>query len=259
LNFWLTVFWLIPLISLFTAALGAISLVASLVDRSGRASHACARLWSRLILLVSRTKVEVRGTLPPAGTCVYASNHQSIYDIPILFAAIPRELRIVAKDSLGGVPFVGWHLRLAGHLLVDRRNPGAAILKRMHRLVAEHTSLIVFPEGTRSRDGRIGRFKGGVFLLAIEHGLPVVPVTVDGSVHVMTRGALTVRPGRVVVTIHDAVPTAGLGRDDARPLADRVKGIVAAGFVGAGFSPPPSQDDFSASSGSDFAARRAGR
>lgn len=230
MNFWITVLWLIPVIGLFTAVLGAISLVASLLDRSGRAPHACARLWSRLILLVSRTRVEVRGALPGVGTCVYASNHQSIYDIPILFSAIPRELRIVAKDSLGGVPFVGWHLRLAGHLLVDRRSPGAGILKRMRRLVAEHTSLIVFPEGTRSRDGRIGRFKGGVFLLAIEHGLPIVPVTVDGSVRVMTRGDLTVRPGRVVVTIHEAVPTSGLGRDDARALADRVKQIVGGGL-----------------------------
>lgn len=230
MNSWITVLWLIPVISLFTAVLGAVSLVGSLFDRSGRLPHACARLWSRLILIVSRTDVDVRGTLPRAGTCVYASNHQSIYDIPILFASIPRQLRIIAKDSLGSVPFVGWHLRLAGHLLVDRRQPGAGILKRMRRLVVEHTSLLVFPEGTRSRDGRLGRFKGGVFLLAIEHGLPIVPVTVDGSVHVMTRGALTVRPGRAIVTIHDAVPTSGLARDDARALADRVKEIVGTGF-----------------------------
>jgi len=192
-----------------------------------RTSHACARAWAGLTLLLSGARVDVRGQLPPVRTCVFASNHQSLYDIPILFASISRQLRIIAKASLGGVPFVGWHLRLAGHLLVQRERPGPAILKRMRRLIAEDASLIVFSEGTRSRDGRVGRFKRGVFVLAIQQGIPVVPVTVAGSRHVMARGRLTVRPGRVVVTIRKPVPTAGLDRDDARALADRVREIVA--------------------------------
>ncbi|HUF23016.1 MAG TPA: lysophospholipid acyltransferase family protein [Vicinamibacterales bacterium] len=223
---WRTVLFLIPLISVFTVAFGTLSLAAGLIDRSGRGAHACARAWSRLILLVSGTRVDVQGALPPAGAYVYAANHQSIYDIPILFWSIPRQLRIIAKASLGKIPFLGWHLRLAGHLLVDRDKPGAGILKRMRGLVAEHASLIVFPEGTRSADGAVGRFKGGVFLLAIEHGLPIVPVSVRGSRHVMRRGEVTVRPGRVIVTIHDPVATTGLGRDDARGLGERVKQIV---------------------------------
>jgi 1-acyl-sn-glycerol-3-phosphate acyltransferase len=211
--------------------LGAISLVSGLFDRTGRAAHRCARLWARLILLVSGTSVDVRGTLPQAGTCVFVSNHQSLYDIPILFRAIPRDLRVIAKDSLGSVPFLGWHLRRNGHLLVDRRRPGPGILKRMRRLVARDVSLIAFPEGTRSYDGRLGRFKGGVFLLAIEHGLPIVPVTLDGSRHVMSRGRLTVRPGRVVLTIHEPVSTSGLRREDSRMLADRVRAIVESGLT----------------------------
>jgi len=224
--FWKTVLFLIPLISLFTAVFGTLSLAAGLVDPSGRSAHACARAWSRLILLVSGTRVDVRGALPPPGAYVYAANHQSIYDIPILFWSIPRQLRIIAKASLGKIPFLGWHLRLAGHLLVDRDKPGPGILKRMRGLVAEHASLIVFPEGTRSVDGSVGRFKGGVFLLAIEHGLPIVPVSVHGSRHVMRRGEVMVRPGRVTVTIHEPVATTGLGRDDARALGERVKQIV---------------------------------
>ena len=225
--FWKTVLFLIPVISLFTIVLGTVSLVSGLFDRSGRVAHACARLWSRLILIVSGTKVDVRGALPPPGAYVYAANHQSIYDIPILFWAIPRQLRIIAKASLGRIPFLGWHLRLAGHLLVDRDKPGAGILKRMRALVAEHASLIVFPEGTRSADGKVGRFKGGVFLLAIEHGLPIVPVSVQGSREVMLKGRLMVKPGRVVVTLHEPVSTAGLTRDHARALGDEIKTIVA--------------------------------
>lgn len=224
--FWKTILFLIPVISVFTIVLGTASLVSGLFDRTGRAAHACARLWSRLILLVSGTEVEVRGALPPSGAYVYASNHQSIYDIPILFWSIPRQLRIIAKASLGKIPFLGWHLHLSGHLLVDRDKPGAGILKRMRLLVAEHASLIVFPEGTRSENGGVGRFKGGVFLLAIEHGLPIVPVSVKGSRHIMRKGDVTVRPGRVIVTIHDPVSTAGLGREDARALGARLKTIV---------------------------------
>ncbi len=225
-HFWNTVLVLIPLVAIFTIVLGAASLVASLVDRSGRAAHACARIWSGLILFVSRTRVVVRGAPPPRGTYFYAANHQSIYDIPILFWSIRRQIRIIAKASLGRIPFLGWHLRLAGHLLVDRENPGPGILKRMRRLVADHASLIVFPEGTRSRDGKIARFKGGVFLLAIEHQLPIVPVSVSGSRHVMLKDYVTVRPGDVVVTVHQPVSTEGMTRANARELSERVRAII---------------------------------
>jgi 1-acyl-sn-glycerol-3-phosphate acyltransferase len=225
-HFWNTVLVLIPLVTVFTIVLGAASLLASLVDRSGRAAHACARMWSRLILFVSGTRVVVRGAPPPRGTYVYAANHQSIYDIPILFWSIRRQLRIIAKASLGRIPFLGWHLRLAGHLLVDRENPGPGILKRMRRLVADHASLIVFPEGTRSRDGKVAKFKGGVFLLAIEHQLPIVPVSVQNSRHVMLKDFVTVRPGEVVVTIHPPVPTTGMTRANARELSERVRAII---------------------------------
>ena len=224
--FWKTVLFLIPVITVLTSVIGTIALLSGLVDRSGRTAHACARLWSRVVLFVSGTEVEVRGTLPPHGAYVYAANHQSIYDIPILFWSIPRQLRIIAKASLGWIPFLGWHLHLAGHLLVDRANPGVGIIKRMRALVTEGTSLIVFPEGTRSADGTVGRFKGGVFLLAIEHGLPIVPVSVKGSRNVMLKGHLAVRPGHVTVTIHEPVSTDGLVRDDARELGERVRTIV---------------------------------
>jgi 1-acyl-sn-glycerol-3-phosphate acyltransferase len=224
--FWKTILFLIPVISVLTAVLGTVALTSGLFDRSGRFAHSCARVWSRVVLFVSGTYVEVRGTLPPRGAYVYAANHQSIYDIPILFWSIPRQLRIIAKASLGWIPFLGWHLHLAGHLLVDRAKPGVGIIKKMHALVSEGTSLIVFPEGTRSSDGSVGRFKGGVFLLAIEHGLPIVPVSVKGSREVMLKGRLMVKPGRVVVTIHEPVSTEGLVRDDARALGERVRAIV---------------------------------
>jgi 1-acyl-sn-glycerol-3-phosphate acyltransferase len=172
--------------------------------------------------------VEVRGTLPPSDqSYVVASNHQSFYDTPVLFWTVDLQLRIIAKASLGRFPFVGWHLRRAGHLLVDRENPGAGIVKKMQRMVMDQASLIIYPEGTRSRDGVVGRFKGGVFLLAIDSDLPVVPVSVSGSRHVMLKGRLMTCPGHVRVTVHPAIETAGLTRADARALAARVRDVVA--------------------------------
>ena len=159
-------------------------------------------------------------------TYVFASNHQSIYDIPIVFASVPVQLRIIAKASLGSFPFLGWHLQRTGHLLVDRKNPGAGVLKKMARLVGGARSLIVFPEGTRSTDGRVGRFKGGTFLLAIDNDLPIVPVSIARSRFVMLKGRLMTCPGDVVLTVHAPIPTAGVSREQARELADRVRAIV---------------------------------
>ena len=221
-HWWRTVFFLIPAIGVYTIVLGTISILSSLVDRSGDFGHKCARAWAWLILRTTGVSVTVRGVdvLEPGRSYVFASNHQSIYDIPIVFDSIPVQLRIVAKDSLGRFPFLGWHLQRTGHLLVDRKSPGAGIVKKMARLVGGARSLIVFPEGTRSTDGSVGRFKGGMFLVAI------VPVSIAGSRHVMLKGRLMTCPGDVTITVHEPIPTAGMGREGARVLAERVRSVV---------------------------------
>ena len=197
-DWWRTIFFLIPAIAVYTAVLGTASLFSSLLDRRGHFAHGCARTWSWLILATTGVSVEVTGLdqLPRDRTFIFVSNHQSIYDIPVIFATLPYQLRIIAKESLGSFPFLGWHLRRNGHLLVDRRNPDrAGILRRWRALVGEGLSLIIFPEGTRSADGRVGRFKAGSFLLAVEAQLPVVPLSIDGTRHVMRKGRLMTCPG----------------------------------------------------------------
>jgi 1-acyl-sn-glycerol-3-phosphate acyltransferase len=227
-HWWRTVFFLIPAISVYTIVLGTISLFSTVVDRSGDMGHRCARAWAWLILKTTGVRVDTRGLekLDPKQSYVLASNHQSIYDIPIVFASVPLQLRIISKDAIAKVPFLGWHLQRTGHLLIDRKNPGAGILKKMAKLVSGARSLIIFPEGTRSVDGRLARFKGGSFLLAIDAGLPVVPVSIAGSRHVMLKGRLMTCPGNVTLSVHDPIPTAGLGREQARELAERVRDVV---------------------------------
>jgi 1-acyl-sn-glycerol-3-phosphate acyltransferase len=229
-HWWRTVFFLIPAIGVYTIVLGTLSLASSLFDGRGHFAHGCARLWSWLILATTGVSVELSGLerLEPGKTYIFVSNHQSIYDIPVVFASLPYQLRIIAKESLGHFPFLGWHLRRTGHLLVDRRNPDrSGILKRWKALVGQGLSLIIFPEGTRSRDGRVGIFKAGSFLLAIEAGLPVVPLSVDGTRRVMRKGQLMTCPGHATLVVHSPIETTGLGVGDARELASRVRGIVA--------------------------------
>lgn len=225
MHWWRTVFYLIPVVSVYTIVLGAISLASTVFDRTGDFGHRCARLWSRSILRTTGVRVRVSGLehLDPGRSYVFAANHQSIYDIPVVFAAIPWQLRIVAKASLGRVPFLGWHLWRTGHLLVDRRNPGPDIVRKMARLVSEAHSLIVFPEGTRSADGAVARFRKGSFLVAIDAQLPVVPVSISGTRHVMRKGEVTVRPGDVTLVVHPPIPTAGLTREEVLAFAQRVR------------------------------------
>jgi 1-acyl-sn-glycerol-3-phosphate acyltransferase len=231
-HWWRTVFYLIPAISIYTIVLGAASIVSSVFDRRGYFAHRCARAWSWLILKTTGVRVAVEGLerLTPGKTYVFVSNHQSIYDTPVIFWSLPYQLRIIAKESLAMFPVLGWHLRRGGHLFVDRRRPDHAdILSKWRGLVSQGLSLIIYAEGTRSRDGHVARFKGGSFLLAIEAGLPVVPVAVVGTRAVMPKGRLRTEPANVRLVVHDPIcppvlehPTAR----DAKAFAARAHEVV---------------------------------
>lgn len=230
-HWWRTVFYLIPAISLYTIVLGTLSLTSSLFDSRGYFAHWCARTWSRWILATTGVHVDVTGLerLTPGATYVFVANHQSIYDIPILFWSLPFQLRIIAKASLGQFPFLGWHLRRTGHMLVNRARPDRkSIFGWAQRLTSQGLSLIVFPEGTRSPDGRVSRFKGGSFYLALEAGLPVVPLSVVGSRHVMLKGRLATYPGRVRLVVHEPIDTSGLAGTDPREFGARVREVLRA-------------------------------
>ena len=171
------------------------------MNRRGYFAHWCARTWSWLILATTGVASSVRGLdrLEPGKTYVFVANHQSIYDIPVLFASLPYQLRIIAKDSLGSFPFLGWHLRRTGHLLVEPTQASirARVFDWANGLTAKGLSLIVFPEGHAQRDGRLGPFKGGSLYPAVQAGLPIVPISVAGSRHVMRKGRLMTCPGDV--------------------------------------------------------------
>jgi 1-acyl-sn-glycerol-3-phosphate acyltransferase len=232
-HWWRTVFYLIPALTVYTIVLGAASIVSSLFDHRGHFAHRCARAWSWLILKTTGVNVTVEGLerLMPNTTYIFVSNHQSHYDTPVVFNSLPYQLRIIAKASLAKFPVLGWHLKRGGHLFVNRRDPDrAGILKRWRALVSEGLSLIVYAEGTRSDDGHVARFKAGSFLLAIQAGLPMVPLAIVGTRAVMPKGRLRTEPANVTLVVHDPIqPPAILEptTQDAKALASRVHDIVA--------------------------------
>jgi len=220
-HWWRTVFFLIPAIAVYTIVLGTLSLFSILIDRQGHLAHRCARAWAWLILKTTGVTVDVSGldALPRDVPYLFLSNHQSIYDIPVLFWHLPYQLRILAKASLGKFPFLGGHLRRSGHVLVDRSNPGQSTMQSIKELMRQRVSLIVFPEGTRSADGKVARFRGGIVMLAIEAGLPIVPVAVEGTRHVMLKDRLMTCPGHVRMRVGHPVSTEGYELSQARELA----------------------------------------
>lgn len=222
----------VPVITLETLVLSVPTLVGGLLDRSGRWPHGIVRFWSRLLLRTCGVRIVIHGNENvPTGPAVFAANHGSALDIPILFGYLPVEFRIIHKRSLYWMPLVGWHLYLGGHIGLDRRQPFRAKrgLAAAAARIRGGTSVVVFPEGTRSRDAGVGTFKRGSFLLAVTAGVPVVPVSLVGVKRVVPRGVLTLRAGTIQVRIHPPVTTVGRAPGEAEKMAEEVRDVVVRG------------------------------
>jgi 1-acyl-sn-glycerol-3-phosphate acyltransferase len=160
-------------------------------------------------------------------------NHQSAMDIPILFVNLPVQFRFVAKRSLFNLPFMGWHLRRSGHIPVDRDRPQQAMksMKKVAQEIRKGKSVMLFPEGHRSRNGQLLPFKAGSFYIAILSGVPIVPITINGTPRVLKPDTYHVRAGQTEMIVHPAVPTQGLTLHDVDALSQRVRNIIASRFV----------------------------
>ncbi len=222
-----------PLIFLYTAVMGSLSVLTSVVDARGTLQHGCSRLWSRLILWTSRVRLIVSGSgnLQPDVPYVLCANHQSHMDIPIVIVALPIQFRFAAKKELFRIPFLGWHLRRSGHVAIDRENPRAAIrsLGQAADAIQKGAPVVIFPEGGTSQDGAIRPFKGGGFMLATRSGAAVVPVTICGSRRILKPKTYHVRGGVVHVTIGRPISTAGKSTSE---LAAEVRKEIVTTFHG---------------------------
>ena len=219
-----------PIILLATIIGGIFSMAASLFDPSGNVQHRAARVWARILLAVSFIRVKVEGLekLDPSANYVFVANHASYMDIPALMASLPFQFRFFAKKGLYSIPFLGWHLKRAGHLPVDRGNARAS-LKSMSegaRIVAERgISVLLFPEGGRVPEG-LRKFKEGAAYIAIKAEVPLVPVAIVGMRPLLPMGSIHLRAGRVTVRVGGPIPTRGLKLSDREPLTERLYGEI---------------------------------
>jgi 1-acyl-sn-glycerol-3-phosphate acyltransferase len=204
----------------------------------GSASTWAARRWSESSAKGLRIDIDVTDQENvPEGGFVYASNHESLVDILVLGAALPRDFRWAAKRSVMNVPFLGWHLRLAGHVPVDRnqgKDAAAAVISAFEQVLRDDKPLLVFPEGTRTTDGKLKAFKNGAFQAAVMSGKPVVPVALNGTFSLMSRDAVDTGDSKnredrlVTVQIGKPLyPDAALDESDAViDLRDRTRAAI---------------------------------
>ena len=225
LSYLRSVLWMCPMIGLSVLGMGSISIIASLFDPTGRLQHKVAMTWARMVLKICLVKIDVVGAekLDPAQPYVFVSNHFSLIDTPVMFGRMPRDFRIMARHDLWRIPFLGWHLNRAGHLPVHRENPRAAVrnIGEAAERVRRGTSILLFPEGGRTREPVMRRFKPGAAHIAIRAGVPIVPMALVGTRKILAPNSAHLHPGRAELRVGTPMPTTGeAGRGAKQLIAD---------------------------------------
>jgi 1-acyl-sn-glycerol-3-phosphate acyltransferase len=214
-----------------TLVLAAIAVLSGVFDRTGETVFKIARFWSRLVLGVPgvRVKVEQHAPLDPTRPYIFMCNHASMIDIWAGFVGVPVSFRFIAKKQLSRIPLFGWAMWAGRFIFIDRQNAVAArrSIEEAARRIKSGQSVLIYPEGTRTRDGRLMAFKKGGFHLAIDSGAAIVPMAIEGTRALMPRGAMLVRAGEVRLQIGEPIPTAGLGPGDREGLVKQVRDRIA--------------------------------
>ncbi len=212
-------------ILLLTVASSLAAFATGALTGNDRVPSGVMRWWGRAFVRIGGWRIRVEGLerLPACGA-ILAANHQSLVDIPLCIAAIPREVRFLAKRELARIPLFGSAMAKAGNLFIDREDPRDAV--RLVREAAERMGrgqmIVIFPEGTRSRDGAIGAFRPGAFYLAKKTGAPLLPVLIDGGCKALPRGSLLFMPAHLVVKVLPPV-TADVGAEGLDRMAEETR------------------------------------
>ncbi len=220
-------FILDPLVWMYTVVLGVVSIPFGFFDHDGRILHGFARLWSRLIMGTIASPVKVIGLekIDASKPHVYAVNHASALDIPVLYVYLPFQFRIVFKKELLSYPIVGWHLKRSGQVCIDQQKPAASIggIRSAVKSLKEGMPLVIFPEGGRSSDGQIKPFMPGAFFLAIKAQVDVVPVALVGTYELLPMNTYHVKCRPLEMRVGKPIPTTGLKAHDVEALSAKVQ------------------------------------
>ena len=227
---WMTNVIQIPVLTVITAICGSVSLLISFADKSGRLQHWIARVWARSLVLGSGCSLEVRGAenLGRHPVAVYASNHTSYMDTPVIFAALPFQFRILAKKELWPIAFIGWYLARSGQIPIDTANPRATLssLGVGVKALRSGTPLFVFPEGGRTPTGELQPFLSGAAYLAIRAQVPLVPIALTGVYDLLPIHTRHLYPSKLTLSVGVPIETTGMTARQADELNGRLRAAI---------------------------------
>lgn len=220
-----------PLLLVLTALTATVTILSSMAGMSRSIGYYAPVVWARLFCLLTWVRVSVSGreNISHGTSYVFVANHQGAYDIFSIYGYLGHQFRWMMKKSLEKIPLVGYSCRVSGHIYVDNSSPAAVreTMETAEKRLAGGMSVVVFPEGSRTLTGRMGRFKRGAYMLATEFGLPVVPITIDGAYSVMPRRAKLPRPGHIKLTIHKPILADAGGKHDLARLMEESREAIA--------------------------------
>jgi 1-acyl-sn-glycerol-3-phosphate acyltransferase len=219
-----------PIFALTTGLFGSVALAASLIDKDGRMQHAIAHRWAKCMAFIAGAPVTVIGkdNLTRYPVAVYASNHLSYMDTPVLFGSLPFQFRILARHNLWQLPFIGWYLDRSGQIPVNADNPRASIasLNAGAKALKAGMPLVVFPEGGRSVDGRLKDFMSGPAFMAIKAQVPLVPMALVGTHELFPMHTHHFRPRPVKLVVGEPIATTGMHTRDANQLTEQLRKVI---------------------------------
>jgi 1-acyl-sn-glycerol-3-phosphate acyltransferase len=213
-----------------------LALISIPIDPTGKLFHWSSWGWAKTVLWVFGITVHVEGLDRIKGMerVIYVANHASWFDIPAMVVGIPDQIRIVFKKELTWVPIWGWALKYGPYIAIDRAKPKDAIksLDKAADQIRKGASVLLFAEGTRTRDGKLQPFKRGAFALAVRSGVNVVPATINNSYRILPKGSLNVKPADIRIILGNPIPTLGkTGKDGEKELMKQVHDVITHHFV----------------------------
>ncbi len=226
---------LIPFMFINTLIFGIIAVLLSILINQKIGSYFGGVIWSRVNALATPMLVRVTGrnNIRKDTSYVIVANHQSYYDIFLIYGWLGIDIKWVMKKELARIPGLGFGSKKVGHIFIDRSNSRVALetLNAAKRKLVNGTSVVIFPEGTRSKTGEMGPFKKGAFKLAIDLGLPILPVTITGTRHIWPAGTIDIKPGRAVLCIHEPIDIAGYDDNTIRDLISRALTVIEGSLI----------------------------
>jgi len=233
---WANYLFFLPMVALVTVFFGTVSLACGIWDKNGRQQHAVARLWARVMLRLSLSPVTVEGMERlPAGPAVYACNHLSYYDTPVVFAKLPFQFRILAKAPLWKVPFIGWYLERSGQVPIDQSSARAGVvsLSRGVATIKAGLPMVIFPEGGRAADGQLQPMAAGAAWIALKAQVPLVPLTLVGTYELLPIHVYALRPRPLKLIVGEPIATEGMSTKDAEALTEQMRAVIFETYIAA--------------------------